>query len=78
MDEAENQARDLGQQAGEASRGFLPVLGDIIEGFWDGLIGNTADGPTDAYEVSYQIGAFIPDLIVTAWDFLTGFVQGFF
>lgn len=78
MEEADNRARDLGEQAGEASRGFMPVLGDIFEGFWDGLVGNAPDGSTDAYEASYEIGSFVPDMIIAVWDFLTGFLQGFF
>lgn len=78
MAEPEGRARDWGEQAGEASRGFLPVLGDIFEGFWDGLVGNSPDEAADAYQFSYEVGAFVPDVAVATWDFLVGFVQGFF
>lgn len=83
MAQDNDQARALGEQAGEASRGLLPLLGDAIEGLWDGLWLNTPDGsgPGDSgevYRTAYEIGSAVPDLIMTVWDFLTGFVAGLF
>ncbi|MFM2042853.1 MAG: hypothetical protein RLY86_1429 [Pseudomonadota bacterium] len=75
---APDRAHDWGEQAGEVARGWLPALGAILEGFWDGLVGNPADRAGDAYAVAYDIGAFVPTLIVDIWNFIVGFFTGFF
>jgi len=78
MAEGDNQARELGEQAGEMSQGLIPVLGDVIEGVWDGLLQNPPDETSDAYRAAYEVGGFIPEAVAALWNFITGFIAGLF
>jgi len=78
MEEEGEKARQLGEQAGEVSRGVLPVIGDTIEGFWDGLRQLPADETTDAYLIAYDAGSMVPDVLAAIWEFTVGFFQGLF
>lgn len=77
-----SRARDLGERAGEEAQGLLPVIGDALDGFWDGvrLVPPEAgpDGSTEAYRIAYEVGSFIPEALAALWDFLVGFVSALF
>ncbi len=78
MQEEASQARDLGEKAGAETQEWLPTIGDLIEGFWDGLWQLEADGASDAYANAYAVGAFVPEALAAIWNFLVGFVSALF
>lgn len=78
MSESADKARDIGQQVGEEARGVLPVIGDAIEGFWDGMVRNAPDEGSGTYTTAYDLGAAIPGVLQTLWDFTAGFFAGLF
>lgn len=71
-------ARTLGERAGEEAQGLLPVLGDALEGFWDGLRLVAPDGSSEVYRGAYEAGAFVPEALAAIWDFLVGFFSALF
>lgn len=78
MSEENSRAREIGERAGAEAQGFLPTIGDLIEGFWDGLWLLERDGTSEAYVNAYTAGAFVPEALGAIWNFLTGFIDGLF